>query len=100
MKSVNRSATGKARDSDKGKSKGRGRDRFAAGEDTVWGGLFFEIVRGLTLGPSSMQPRLLKAFGDDYVNTQDDIRFGARLFVVVFRACEETPCPNPRRYAT
>lgn len=44
------------------------------GEGTVWGGLFAELVRAIVLGPSSMQPKLLKSLGEDYVNVHDDIR--------------------------
>lgn len=54
----------------------------ATGEGTIWGGLFAELMRVLVLGPCSMQPKLLKALGDDYVNVHDDIRcdgFAGRL---------------------
>lgn len=48
--------------------------RTFAGEGTIWGGLFAELVRVLVLGPCSMEPKLLKALGDDYVNVHDDLR--------------------------
>lgn len=44
------------------------------GEGTIWGGLFAELVRTIVLGPCSMQPKLLQALGEDYVNVHDDIR--------------------------
>lgn len=45
-----------------------------SGEGTVWGGLFAEVMRAVILGPCSMQPKLLKALGEDYVNVHDDVR--------------------------
>lgn len=57
------------------------REGAVPGEGTVWGGLFSEVVRTIVLGPCSMQPKLLKSLGDDYVNVHDDVRcmrfFGA-----------------------
>lgn len=44
------------------------------GEGTLWGGLFAELVRTIVLGPCSMQPKLLKSLGEDYVNVHDDVR--------------------------
>lgn len=46
----------------------------APGDGTIWGGLFAELVRTIVLGPCSMQPKLLQALGEDYVNVHDDIR--------------------------
>lgn len=51
------------------------RGPVGAGGGTVWGGLFFEVVRALALGPCSMQLKVLKALGEDYVNVHDDIRY-------------------------
>lgn len=50
---------------------------IVSGENTVWGGLFLEVMRVLTLGPFSMRPKLLKALGEDYVNVHDDVRCGS-----------------------
>ena len=59
---------------------GKGGDGGVPGEGTLWGGLFGEVVRTVVLGPSSMQPKLLKSLGEDYVNVHDDVRYGFRCF--------------------
>ncbi|CAM9841492.1 unnamed protein product, partial [Ectocarpus fasciculatus] len=44
------------------------------GAGTIWGGLFAELMRTIVLGPCSMEPKLLKSLGEDFVNVHDDIR--------------------------
>ncbi|CAN0352586.1 unnamed protein product, partial [Ectocarpus sp. 8 AP-2014] len=45
------------------------------GAGTIWGGLFAELMRTIVLGPCSMEPKLLKSLGEDFVNVHDDIRY-------------------------
>lgn len=68
----------------KNTSSGLGDDRDAGeeaftraavwGQGTIWGGLFAELVRAVILGPCSMETKLLKALGEEFVNVHDDIR--------------------------
>ncbi|CAM9566144.1 unnamed protein product, partial [Hapterophycus canaliculatus] len=50
-------------------------EQSSPGAGTIWGGLFAELMRAVLLGPCSMQPKLLKCLGEDFVNVHDDIRY-------------------------